>query len=64
MNKLLIFLALSLFLHFSTSYAGEADVIKVDVKKLNKNTYHFSVTINSRLICGVRRNIVNSCCNW
>jgi len=45
MNKLLIFLALSLFLHFSISYAGEADVIKVDAKKLNKNTYHFSVTV-------------------
>jgi len=45
MNKLLIFLALSLFLHFSTSYAGEADVIKVDAKKLSKNTYHFSVTV-------------------
>ncbi|MBW2251253.1 MAG: hypothetical protein JRF60_11650 [Deltaproteobacteria bacterium] len=40
MNKLLIFLALSLFFHFSTSYAGEADVIKVDAK-----TYHFSVTV-------------------
>jgi len=45
MNKLLIFLVLSLFLHFSTSYAEEADVIKVDAKKLSKNTYHFSVTV-------------------
>ena len=45
MYKLLIFLALSLFLHFSISYAGEADVVKVDVKKLNKNTYNFSVTV-------------------
>ncbi len=45
MNRLLIFLTLSLFLHFSTSYAGEADVIKVDAKKLSKNTYHFSVTV-------------------
>jgi hypothetical protein len=45
MNKILIFLVLCLFLYLSTSYAGEADVIKVEAKKLNKNTYHFSVTV-------------------
>lgn len=45
MNKILIFVALSLFFHLSTSYAGEADVIKVDVKKINKNTYSFNVTV-------------------
>jgi hypothetical protein len=45
MKKVLILLSLSLFLHLPASYAGEADVIKVNAKKLNKNTYHFSVTV-------------------
>ncbi len=45
MNKILIFLSLCLFLHLSTSYEGEADVIKVDAKKRNKDTYYFSVTV-------------------
>lgn len=45
MNKLLIFLALCFFFNLPASYAGEADVIKVDAKKLNKNTYKFSVTV-------------------
>jgi len=44
-NNLLIFLALCLFFHLPASYAEEADVIKVDAKKLNKNTYTFSVTV-------------------
>ena len=45
MNKLLIFFSLCLFFHLPASYAGEADVIKVDAKKINKNTYKFSVTV-------------------
>ncbi len=45
MNKLLIFLTLCLFFHLPTANAGEADIIKVDAKKLNKNTYKFSVTV-------------------
>ena len=28
------------------SYAGEADVIGVEVKKIGDNTYHFSVTVS------------------
>lgn len=53
MNQLLIFLTLCLFSTFS--YAGEADVIKVDIKKTNikktmvgkigYNTYQFEVTV-------------------
>ncbi|MBT8357951.1 MAG: hypothetical protein HKO79_08840 [Desulfobacterales bacterium] len=45
MNKVLIFIALCLFFHLPASYAGEADVIKVDAKKLNNKSYQFSVTV-------------------
>ena len=45
MKKTLTLLALCLFLHLPISYAGEADVTKVDARKLNKNTYQFSVTV-------------------
>ena len=45
MKKLLL-LALSLFLFNSLLSAGEADVIKVDVKKDDKNSYNFSVTLS------------------
>ena len=45
MKKFLILLSLSLSLHLPVSYAGEADVIRVDAKKLNSNAYHFSVTV-------------------
>ena len=45
MKKWLVFIAFCLLLHFSTAYAGEADVIKVNVKKTNSSTYDFSVTI-------------------
>ena len=44
-NKLMIFLALCLFFHLPISYAGEADVIKVETKKLNNNSYQFNVTV-------------------
>ena len=44
-NKFLIFIALFLFFHLPSSYAGEADVIKVDAKKLNNHTYQFNVTV-------------------
>jgi len=44
-NKFLIFFSLCLFFYLPALYAGEADVIKVDVKKHNKNTYKFSVTV-------------------
>ena len=45
MKNLLIFLTLCLFFYHSTSFAGEADVIEVNVKKNNKNSYNFSVTV-------------------
>jgi len=45
MKKLLILLFLCLFLLLSISYAGEADVVKVDAKKKGDNTYQFSVTV-------------------
>jgi hypothetical protein len=44
-NKTLIFMALLLFFNLPDLYAGEADVLKVDVKKHKKNTYRFSVTV-------------------
>ena len=43
--KSLIFLALCSFFHLPALYAGEADVIKVDIKKIKINTYKFSVTV-------------------
>lgn len=43
--NLLIFYSLLLFLNLPDLYAGEADVIKVEVKKYKKNTYEFSVTV-------------------
>jgi hypothetical protein len=45
MKNLLIFLTLCLFFYHSTSFAGEADVIEVNVKKNNENSYNFSVTV-------------------
>jgi len=45
MKNLLIFLTLCLFFYHSTSFAGEVDVIEVNVKKNNKNSYNFSVTV-------------------
>ena len=45
MKNLLIFLTLCMFFGHSTSFAGEADVIEVNVKKNNKNSYNFSVTV-------------------
>jgi len=44
MKKRLVFTVFCLLYHLSTAYAGEADVIKVDIKKSNSNTYYFSVT--------------------
>lgn len=48
MNKLLIFIGICLFFHLPGLYAGEADVIKVEVKKHKKNTYKFSVTVSHK----------------
>lgn len=45
MKKFLISLTLCLFFYHSISFAGEADVIKVNVKKNKKNSYNFSVTV-------------------
>ena len=45
MKKFLISLALCLFFYHSVSFAGEADVTEVNVKKNNKNSYNFSVTV-------------------
>jgi hypothetical protein len=36
---------LLLLLPFSTTYAGEADIVKVEVAKMGKNTYRFDVTV-------------------
>ncbi len=48
MKKILFFLVLILFVYLSASYAGEADVIQVDTKQFNDNTYHFNVTISHK----------------
>lgn len=45
MKIILVFLTLFLFGSQSISQAGEADVVKVDVKKDTANNYNFSVTI-------------------
>ncbi|MEN8264428.1 MAG: hypothetical protein ABFR82_13300 [Nitrospirota bacterium] len=45
MKNILIFLALCVFFYNSTSFAGEADVIEVDVNKNSENSYNFSVTV-------------------
>ena len=45
MKNLLIFLTFCLLFFHSTSFAGEADVVEVNVKKNNKNSYNFSVTV-------------------
>ncbi len=45
MKNILIFLALCMSFYISTSFAGEADVIDVDVNKNSKNSYNFSVTV-------------------
>ena len=45
MKNLLISLALCLFIYLPASFAGEADVIDVNTKKNNKNSYNFSVTV-------------------
>ena len=49
MRKLCLALATALVFGLLSSpigiYAGEADVLKVEVRKTGKQTYHFSVTI-------------------
>jgi hypothetical protein len=45
MKNILIALVLCLFFYHSVSFAGEADVTEINVKKMNKNTYDFSVTV-------------------
>jgi len=45
MKSLLISIALCLLVFLPVSFAGEADVIKVDVKKQDNNSYSFSVTV-------------------
>ena len=42
------FLIICFFLSLSTSFAGEADVVKVEVTKNDKNTYTFSVTVSHK----------------
>ena len=43
--KLTNILFTSLFIIATTAYAGEADVIKVDVKRTGGDTYFFKVTV-------------------
>ncbi len=45
MKNILIFLALSVIFYNAASFAGEADVIDVDVNKNSDNSYNFSVTV-------------------
>ena len=45
MKNTLIFLTLCVFFYSTTSFAGEADVIEVDVNKNSDNSYNFSVTV-------------------
>ena len=44
-KKCLAFHLFLLFLLCAPSFAGEADVTAVDIKKESENTYHFSVTV-------------------
>ena len=48
MKSFLIFLMLCLFLCHSISFAGEADIVKVSVKKNDKNSYDFNVTVSHK----------------
>jgi len=43
--KIILIFILSFLCH-SSSFAGEADVLAVDVKKNSGNTYNFSVTVS------------------
>jgi hypothetical protein len=45
MKHFILFLLSSFFFFGSTSFAGEADVIKVNIDKTSDNSYRFSVTI-------------------
>lgn len=44
-KKLIFFFILSISFFVSTSFANEADVIKVEIEKSSNNTYSFSVTV-------------------
>ena len=45
MKKILIVHLIFLFLLCAPSFAGEADIIAVDIKKEGQNAYYFSVTV-------------------
>lgn len=45
MKNILLFIAFLLSFFCAASFAGEADVIKVDVKKSKNNVYDFTVTV-------------------
>ncbi len=45
MKKITLIVALGLFINSPFTFAGEADVVKVDVQKSGNHTYHFSVTV-------------------
>jgi len=45
MKRIILFVGLCFFLNSSSLFAGEADVIKVDIKLQKKNTYTFNVTV-------------------
>jgi hypothetical protein len=45
MKRIMLLISLYFLLNTVSLFAGEADVIKVDVKSQKKNTYAFSVTV-------------------
>ena len=48
LKKVLIFIVLCLFFYTPALFAGEADVIHVEVKKESHQTFFFSVTIQHK----------------
>ena len=46
MKKLLIVFGTVFLAYLPLIHAGEADVVKVDARKMGDNTYHFSVTVS------------------
>jgi len=48
MNRISVLLAVLIVVNLSGAYAGEADVLKVEVRKSEMNSYRFSVTVSHK----------------
>ena len=48
MNRISVLLAVLIVVNLSGAYAGEADVLKVEVRRSEANTYRFSVTVSHK----------------